>query len=155
ARPHPYVAAIAALLVFSPVLIWNAQHGWISFQFQGGRAAGHFYPFGPLAALGGAALYLLPWIWLPLVLCGIDTLRRRPSDQILWLLVCLVVPPIVFFTAISLWSHILYHWAAPGYLMLIPLLGNEIVRRWPASRATRRAVSATGAVVVLGTALFV
>jgi 4-amino-4-deoxy-L-arabinose transferase-like glycosyltransferase len=154
-RPQPYVAAVAALFVFSPVLIWNARHGWISFFFQGGRAAAHFHPFGPLAALGGAALYFLPWIWLPLVLCGIAALRRGPSDHSRWLLVCLALPPVVFFTAVSLWSHILFHWAAPGYLMLIPLLGDEIARRWPTTRNIRRVAIATGAFVVLGTALSV
>jgi len=39
AKPHPYVAGGLALLIFSPVLIWNAEHGWVSFAFQGGRSA--------------------------------------------------------------------------------------------------------------------
>jgi len=34
ARPQPYLAALLALLLFSPVLVWNAQHGWISFTYQ-------------------------------------------------------------------------------------------------------------------------
>ena len=46
-RPHPYVAGLVALILFSPALIWNARHGWVSFLFQGGRAGGHFFPFGP------------------------------------------------------------------------------------------------------------
>lgn len=37
ARPHPYLAVLLALALFSPVLIWNAQHDWASFAF---RAAG-------------------------------------------------------------------------------------------------------------------
>jgi hypothetical protein len=39
-RPGPYLALGLGLLVFSPVLIWNANHGWASFLFQGGRAVG-------------------------------------------------------------------------------------------------------------------
>ena len=38
ATPWPYAAGLVALLVFSPVLVWNAQHGWVSFLFQGGRS---------------------------------------------------------------------------------------------------------------------
>lgn len=154
-RPQPYVASLTALMVFSPVLLWNARHGWVSFAFQGGRAGGHFYAWGPLAALGGGALYFLPWIWLPLILCGIGAAWRGPADRSRWLLLCLAAPPIVLFTAVSLVSHILFHWAAPGYLMLVPLLGQEIAQRWPTSRALRRAVVATGAFVVLGAAVFV
>src|SRR6267378_1321698 len=37
-RPHPYVAGLVALVVFSPVLLWNAEHGWVSLLFQGARA---------------------------------------------------------------------------------------------------------------------
>jgi 4-amino-4-deoxy-L-arabinose transferase-like glycosyltransferase len=151
-RPQPYAACVAAAALFLPALIWNARHGWVSFLFQGGRAGGHFYPFGPLAAAGGAALYFLPWIWLLLVLCGLDALRRGPADRGRWLLVCLAAPPILFFTAISLWSHILFHWTAPGYLMLVPLVGDTVARHWPTSRLTRLTVVATGVFVVLGAA---
>ena len=36
--PGPYLASAIGLTVFSPVLIWNATHGWASFAFQGARA---------------------------------------------------------------------------------------------------------------------
>jgi 4-amino-4-deoxy-L-arabinose transferase-like glycosyltransferase len=35
----PYAGGLLALLIFSPVIAWNAAHGWISFKFQFGRAA--------------------------------------------------------------------------------------------------------------------
>ena len=35
-QPGPYLALAIGLSVFSPVLIWNARHGWVSFLFQGG-----------------------------------------------------------------------------------------------------------------------
>ena len=154
-RPQPYLAGLAAIIMFLPALIWNALHGWISFAFQGGRAGGHFFPLGPAAALAGAALYFLPWIWLPLIGCAVDALRRGPIDRDRWLLLCLAAPPILFFTVISLWSRILPHWTAPGYLMLVPLLGDAIARRWSESRRIRRVVIATGMFVVFGTGIFV
>ncbi|MGD0649989.1 MAG: glycosyltransferase family 39 protein [Verrucomicrobiia bacterium] len=33
-RAQPWIALIIALLVFAPVIIWNAQHDWASFRFQ-------------------------------------------------------------------------------------------------------------------------
>jgi 4-amino-4-deoxy-L-arabinose transferase-like glycosyltransferase len=34
AEPGPYVAIAIALLIFTPVIAWNARHGWVSFTFQ-------------------------------------------------------------------------------------------------------------------------
>jgi len=147
-RPHPYVAGLAAVAIFMPVLIWNARHGWVSFLFQGSRAEGRFNLLGPVLTLAGAALFVLPWVWLPLLWCGFDALRRGPADERRWLIVCLAAPPIVFFTLVSLLSRVLFHWAAPGYLMLVPLLGDVIARR----RGSRWWAVATGAVVILGVA---
>ena len=36
--PWPYLGAVVALAVFSPVILWNADHGWVSFIKQIGRA---------------------------------------------------------------------------------------------------------------------
>jgi hypothetical protein len=149
-RPHPYLAALVALAVFLPVLIWNARQGWISFLFQGSRAGGSLHPFGPILALAGQAAFLLPWIWAPLLWCGFAALRRGPSDPERWLLVCLAAPPILLFTVAALWGNALFHWAAPGYLMLLPLLGEAISRRRQSSRLVRTWLGATVAFVVVG-----
>ncbi|HXI83915.1 MAG TPA: glycosyltransferase family 39 protein [Verrucomicrobiae bacterium] len=39
-RPQPWLALPIALAVFSPVIIWNARHHWVSFLFQSTRTAG-------------------------------------------------------------------------------------------------------------------
>lgn len=131
ARPEPYVAAALALAVFSPVLIWNATHGWASFTFQADRAVGlRFRPLMPIQTLAGEALFVLPWLWLPMMVLLVCGFRR----DVAWsqrLLVWLAAPPIVMFALVSVWSsqRILYHWAAPGYLMLFPMLGDAIASR--------------------------
>ncbi|WP_406699723.1 glycosyltransferase family 39 protein [Singulisphaera sp. Ch08] len=38
-RSGPYVATAIGLALFSPVIWWNANHGWASFAFQGARSA--------------------------------------------------------------------------------------------------------------------
>ena len=132
ARPGPWLASVVALLVFSPVLIWNAQHGWTSFSFQGERAIGaHVRPFAPLVTLAGEALFVLPWIWLPMMAVFVAAIRRGPDAWRSWLLCCLAAPPIIGFALISAWSsqRALFHWAAPGYLMLFPLLGSAVASR--------------------------
>jgi hypothetical protein len=62
-------------------------------------------------------------------------LRAGPTAWRGWLLCWLALPPIVLFAVVALWSrHVLFHWAAPGYLFLFPLLGLEIERLSPVVR---------------------
>ena len=132
ATPWPYAAALVALLVFSPVLIWNAQHGWVSFLFQGGRSgAPHLNLVAPFALIGLQSLLLAPWIFIPLVVLFVRALWRGPAEEKDFFLACLAAFPIVLFTLVAFWSsgRILPHWVAPGYLMLFPLLGAEVARR--------------------------
>jgi 4-amino-4-deoxy-L-arabinose transferase-like glycosyltransferase len=153
-RPQPYAAALLALGLFAPVVGWNAAHGWASLLFQGGRAeGGRWYPFGPLVTLGGEALFLLPWVWLPLTICLWRAARRGTGDPRGWLLACLALPPILLFELVSLRSHVLFHWAVPGYVMALPLLGEVIARRYRASRPLRVALATTAATVALGALL--
>jgi hypothetical protein len=141
-RPGPYVAVVLAALVFSPVVAWNATHHWTSFAFQGDRALGlQLHPVGPLTVLGGEALFVLPWIWLPMM-----ALLVRRVDR---LTACLAWPPIAGFALISLWSsqRILYHWAAPGYLVLFPELGRAVADRI-GTHWVRRTIGGTAALLV-------
>jgi len=141
--------------VFSPVLFWNATHGWASLAFQGARAAGaHVRPFAPIVTLAGEALFVLPWIWLPMMAVFLSAIRSGPRAWRSWLLCCLAAPPILVFALISAWSsqRVLFHWAAPGYLMLFPLLGDEVARRLE-QRVVRRLLVGTAALVVLSVAV--
>jgi len=36
--PWPYLGGLVALVIFSPVILWNAEHQWVSFVKQLGRA---------------------------------------------------------------------------------------------------------------------
>jgi len=158
ARPQPYVAGVLVIAVFSPVVIWNAVHGWASFAFQGDRATGwQFRPWQPIVVLAGEALFVLPWIWIPMMAPAVAALRRGPADWQSWLLCCLAAPPIVLFALISAWSsqRVMLHWAAPGYLMLFPLLGRAIAE-WIGVPWVRRVMVGTvilviGAVIVVST----
>jgi 4-amino-4-deoxy-L-arabinose transferase-like glycosyltransferase len=148
----PWLAAPIAALIFAPVLAWNAAHGWESFAFQAARAEGwQWHPLAPLATLGGEALFVLPWLWLPMMLVLAGALRRGPGDWQSWLLSWLALPPIVLFSLVSAWANqrVLFHWAAPGYLMLFPLLGRAVAQRL-AQPTLRWAIVGTGGFVMLG-----
>jgi len=121
------LGAFVALAVVSPAIVWNAQHGWASIAFQGARAATRvFRPWLPFVALAGQAAFLAPWIWAPLVVAVWRYARATARDSAAWLLICLGIGPVVLFPLIAAWSDQkpLFHWAAPGYLLLFPLLGR-------------------------------
>lgn len=157
ARPEPWLAVLAAVLVFSPVVIWNATHGWASFAFQGARAeAAHFRPWMPFVVLAGEALFILPWIWVPLMIGFARAIRRGPRAWQGWLCACLGAPPVVLFALIAAWSghRVLFHWAAPGYLMFFPLLGAEFAARAAGGdRLPRRLLAGTAALLLVLIAL--
>ncbi|MFG1320084.1 glycosyltransferase family 39 protein [Xanthobacter autotrophicus] len=61
ATPWPYAGAAVALIVFTPVIVWNVQHLVASLAFQSGRATGaYLQPLMPLATVAGIAVCLTP-----------------------------------------------------------------------------------------------
>jgi 4-amino-4-deoxy-L-arabinose transferase-like glycosyltransferase len=154
-HPGPYLGAVVAALVFSPVLLWNARHQWVSFRFQGARGAHHGLHLAPfLQNVGGQLGYLLPWICIPLAwVLGrvlIEAARSavkavapaRASDAAVhapddtrtyaarWWLTCLAIVPIATFALIAFGGNRgLPHWQAPGWLMAIPLLAARVDSR--------------------------
>ena len=150
-RREPYVAVLLAMLCVLPVFAWNAAHDWVSFRFQGGRAAGQGHAITALLQnLAGQAGYLLPWFWVPLVVLLMRGLRGGPRQRAVWFCCCLGVGPVIVFTIASLGGRPgLPHWPAPGYFLLLPLLGAAIAR-WEARapRVARRLMMAATAVFV-------
>ncbi len=104
-----------ALALFLPVVLWNAQHDWISFAKQFGKAtdwSGLGLRFvGELLGVTLLSLGLLP---APLAAWGFwQGLRaRRPS---LTLLPLVSLPFIVFLLLHSLHDLVLGQWSAPLY----------------------------------------
>jgi 4-amino-4-deoxy-L-arabinose transferase-like glycosyltransferase len=156
-RISPWLAALSVLILFTPVLVWNHAHAWASFAFQGGRAAPAAFSVARAAAsFAGQLLYLLPWIGAGALYALARALRRGRRDPESWLLVCLALGPIAAFSLLALWTRVLPHWAAIGWLFALPLLGSELARLERARpRLLRALAAATAAFVLVLTALVV
>jgi 4-amino-4-deoxy-L-arabinose transferase-like glycosyltransferase len=126
-RPEPYLAGCVALIPLLPVLIWNAQHGWASFLFQGGRASPdhHLHIALMVRWLGMQILYLQPLICLALIIAAVGGLAHSNEQKVRFFRYLSLFPLIFFPAAILLSSHGLrgFHWGAVGWLMLFPPLG--------------------------------
>jgi 4-amino-4-deoxy-L-arabinose transferase-like glycosyltransferase len=67
---EPYLALILAILMFSPVIIWNAQNNWVSFLFQSSRRAtelGSFSAWHFFGYLGAQIGVVSPLIYFSLI----------------------------------------------------------------------------------------
>jgi 4-amino-4-deoxy-L-arabinose transferase-like glycosyltransferase len=99
--PYPYLALLIAIAVFSPVLIWNAQHDWASFRFQGVRATANYgISLRTLGDYIGLQFGLVGFVMLPVVLSGlVMTAWRgyRSREPVAILLSTAVLVPFVYF----------------------------------------------------------
>ena len=134
AHPAPWVGAVLAVVIATPVLYWNWQNDWVSLRFQGARASGGggINPMNVLAMIGGQAVFVLPWIWWPLLVEGYKSLRGEGVDgaqSAARSLAIIGLIPIIVFSVIPLWgSRGLPHWASSGYFFLFPVLALAAVR---------------------------
>ncbi|MET4766815.1 4-amino-4-deoxy-L-arabinose transferase-like glycosyltransferase [Bradyrhizobium ottawaense] len=103
--PYPYLAVLVAIAVFSPVLVWNAQHDWASFRFQGVRAtASYGISLRTIGDFIGLQFGLVGFVMLPVVLTGLVlTAWRgyRAREPVGILLSTAVLVPFLYFLAKS------------------------------------------------------
>jgi 4-amino-4-deoxy-L-arabinose transferase-like glycosyltransferase len=118
-RWQPWAAALIATLLFTPVLLWNAGHGFASFVKQGGRA-GDFDPGRAvqyLAELAGGQIGLAtPGIAVLLAAGAWCATRRAWSRDPAWtLLACFILVPSAVFTQHALGDRVQANWPAIVY----------------------------------------
>lgn len=114
-RPWIYAGAAVSVLVFLPVLLWNAENDWIAFTLQLGRerfdapSIGSFFQY----------LSLFPLMMGPLimVLSVIGPMTwKRPwlTDPAKALLVLAAAPTVIYFAIHSFGEWIGAHWISPA-----------------------------------------
>ena len=142
----PWLAALAAAVVFLPVVLWNSDHGMAGFLFQANRVGVPALHVGLLAQdIGGELLYLTPWLAIPFFVSLVGAFRAGRQDPRNWFLALAAVGPIAGFTFLALFQKGLPHWTMPGWLFTIPLFGRDA-----AEVALRRPRFARGYMAVVG-----
>ena len=137
ASPYFWLAPVIALAIFSPVLIWNAQHDWASFKFQLARPA-HINSTRFFWDFIGLQFALIGPIVMPVVTIGTMILfwrGLRLRAPIAILLAGCVLLPIGFFVVLSSSIRIGDSWT----LFLWPLsfaCAAINLYQWPRERPT-------------------
>ncbi|HQR30813.1 MAG TPA: glycosyltransferase family 39 protein, partial [Anaeromyxobacteraceae bacterium] len=116
ATPWPWAGAALALLVFSPVVIWNATHGWASFGFQFGKRGQemHLEPVLVGRFLGLQALVVSPLLFLVL-LASMAVAAARWREERMRLLALFSVPMMALWVVVSPFHWVKMNWAVPVY----------------------------------------
>ena len=161
-RKEPYLALLLGALIFSPVILWNWQHEWVSFayQFRHGFEPTDRHAFGKLMEyLGGQAGIITPLLFLIFLYYSITAYglyRRHRATEYLYLLL-LSWPVILFFAYSSMRGGVSQpNWPAPAYfagLLLMGLVYSRFYRRRRGHRIFMRA--AVGLALVVNVALHI
>ncbi len=154
-KPQPYLAAILAVLIFSPVILWNYQHGWASFLFQSQHRIAGVFRFSTPTLLATILLLLTP-TGLFAAWTSIRAFRKSKPDSITRLTdgyprhrlfaLCMTLVPLSVFVFFSFSREVKLSWAGPLWLAFIPLMAASlptqnaigslrpfVQRAWPAT----------------------
>ncbi len=139
-RSEPYGAALLALCIFLPVLIWNYQHEWASFLFQGAdRVAARTF-FTTHRLFGYITLILTPAGLLSILYYFFRGNRFRPkvsgsgtekttgwiNREFLFTLFMILFPLSVF-VIFSITKEVKLNWTSPVWLAALPFLGCSVM----------------------------
>jgi dolichol-phosphate mannosyltransferase len=159
-RPEPYLAAILAVLVFAPVLVWNAEHQWASFAFQTSRRLAEAPRFS-LHKLIGSALVLITPIGVTAIAAALGSGGRTvgsAGDPRRWLFLRIAVLfPLAVFTLFSLRHEVKLDWTGAPWVAALPVMAVAMAHGGRGLVGVLRGTWAPTAVVVLiafGTGLY-
>lgn len=140
-RKEPYLSVLIALLVFSPVIYWNAVNDWASFAFQGGgrfdEAPAVYLDMmltNIMAIVTPLPLLALPYLFMTTVKRRNEKLESPFTPRIRFFIASFLLLPMAIFAWNALENEPRYNWTGPLWITLLPLLAWLIVHaqqlRW-------------------------
>ena len=128
-RWPPWGGVLLALLLVGPVVLWNANHGWVMFRHEQGHVLGVAEEGGwqenandLLEFVGGQWLALSPLVAVALFR-ALGHPPRPGAQRLLWGLSLAVL---AFFLAKATVSKVQMNWPAPAYIGLLVLFAGQI-----------------------------
>jgi undecaprenyl-diphosphatase len=127
AKPWPWLGLVVGFLFFTPVILWNADHGWATFRhvlYQGGVDNTDILTLKYVTDFFGEQLLLLsPMVFILLLITWLGSkartrLGKADSSYLIWM----SATTFVVFFLLSFRVRIYGNWPAAGYLTGIILL---------------------------------
>lgn len=116
-----YISISISLLCVVPIVYWNMQNHFITYQFHSERVTPHKIEWDSfIRELIGEFAYQNPVVYILLIISVIYLIKNKAIFSSLvntWLL-CMGIPMILLFWGVSLFNPTLPHWSGPGYIPL-------------------------------------
>lgn len=130
-RPQVYVSALIALVIISPIVVWNVQHDFITYRFHSERVEVDHAAFNGrsfIEEVVSQVLFNNP-VLVFLAATALFTWRRQSFSSMPALSIYNLVglPLITVLLGISLFRDTtLPHWSGPAYVTLVPLAAVQL-----------------------------
>ena len=152
--PWPYAALVVSIVVASPILIWNAAHGWATLKHTAGHAniqAGVEFSLSTFGNFMGSQFGVITPVLL--VMMAVAVVRQRKSSGgslVLWF----SVPVAAFFLFKSFQGKVQANWAMPAYISPLILISVHYLRDFAREARIKQVAAVSGiALAVLITAV--
>lgn len=140
-HPSLYVGAVVALVVFTPVIVWNTRHAWVSAQhvLSQGRGGGLTWRYlvefvaSQFGVLTPVVAGILSWgAWF-----GLREGLGRGREPYRFLM-AFAMPIVVFYVLLALQGKVQANWAAAAYPPLALVAAGALLERRNRLGAVRR-----------------
>ena len=144
-----WLAGFVALVLFSPVLIWNAQNEWASFAFQTTRRIDEESEFSSHWLFAHTLVMLAPIAGLA-ALYALTSVRKllAPEKPQRRFMLTMTLVPLALLAVFGAFTPTKFHWIMPVWLGMLPMIGATIVMTSVITSvmtsATTTAATATG-----------
>ncbi len=132
-NPWLYACLIISLVVFSPVIVWNFQHNWVTLKHTAGQA--HVYDgfkislrylaefFGSQLAVVTPLVFILGlYFFLKPTILNLQSSKR-------WFLIAFSASVFIFFLLKSIHGKVQANWAMPAYIPFLIVLAYALIQR--------------------------
>ena len=153
---EPYISLALSLIIFSPVIIWNAAHDWVTLKHTAGQA--HISGQWSLVSdqwlknfsefLGSQIGIITPVLFF-MIFYAIFRLQKSSRDSRPSFLFWFSIPIIVFFLLKSFQGKVQANWALPAYAAGFIAFSVVFISRWESIKKWTRWTIIAGVLISL------
>ncbi len=143
--PWPWVTVGVSLIFTLPVIIWNAQHDWVTFGHVARSTTENQSGFSPLRILNNLALMIGSQIGIlnPIIagfmIAGVAAARsifksRDETARPLMFLLAFGLPFLAVVSVVTIFKEIEPNWPVAAYFTLVPVAAWFVARCWPRTK---------------------